>query len=307
MHVDSSTDADSPAPSSVPPTPSVDRLGGLLERFGVTATLIEAEPLRFPRLYGDGGVAPGVGHLHVVSRGTLQVEHADGHPEPARLVIEEPTLLLYPAPIRHRFIPVDRPEVTCAALEFGHGGLHPLVRALPAVTAVPIASVDGLAPSLALLTAETEHVRCGHRLLASRLLDVILVQLLRWLFDHPDAAGVHTGLVAAMTHPGLAAALVAIHDRPGDPWPLERLAAEAAMSRSAFAAAFRERLGETPAAYVADYRIAVAQQRLLAGDAIVSLAYDLGYADPSGLSRAFARRTGQSPTAWLAASSKAAG
>lgn len=280
---------------------AVDRLGGLLDRFGVTASLIEAEPLRFPRRYGDGGVAPGGGHLHVIAAGEVELVHLDGTPEPSRLVVREPTLLLYPGPVRHQLLPRGRPQVTCAALDFARGSAHPLVRALPPLVAVRIDEIDGLGSALDLLTAETERVRCGQRLLASRLLDVILVQLLRWLLDHPGEAGIDAGLIAGMSHSGVAAALVAVHGAPGEPWPLERLAAEAAMSRSAFAATFHALIGQTPAAYVADYRVAIAQQRLLDGEQIASFAHQLGYANPSGLSRAFTTRTGQSPTAWLAA------
>lgn len=280
---------------------AIDRLGALLDRFGVRAALIEAEPLRFPRLYGEGGVAPGGGHLHVLSEGIVELVHPDGRPEPARLVVAEPTLLLYPGPVRHQLLPVERATVTCAALEFSRGAAHPLVRALPPLVAVPIAAVDGLDGSLALLIAETERVRCGQLVLASRLLDVILLQLLRWLLDHPSEAGVDAGLIVGMSHPGIAAALVAVHRAPGEAWSLERLAREASMSRSAFAAAFHDLVGQTPAAYVADYRIAIAQQRLLAGEHVAALAHDLGYANPSGLSRAFTTRTGQSPSAWLSA------
>lgn len=285
---------------------AIDRLGALLDRFGVTATLIEAEPLRFPRLYGAGGVAPGGGHLHVVSGGVVEVVHPEGQPEPARVVVREPTLLLYPRPVRHQLLPVERPEVTCASLDFSRGAAHPLVRALPPLVVVPIAAVDGLARSLDLLTAETERVRCGQRVLASRLLDVILLQLLRWLLDHPGDAGIHVGLIAGMSHPGIASALVAVHAEPGAAWTLDRLAREASMSRSAFAATFHELVGQTPAAYVADYRVGIAQQRLLDGEHVAALAHQLGYANPSGLSRAFATRTGQSPSAWLAAQRAAA-
>lgn len=278
----------------------IDRLGALLDRFGVTAALIEAEPLRFPRLYGEGGVAPGGGHLHVLAAGVVELVHPDGRPEPARLTVSEPTLLLYPGPVRHQLLPVERADVTCAALEFARGTAHPLVRALPPLVSVSIAAIDGLAGALDLLTAETERVRCGQRVLASRLLDVILLQLLRWLLDHPHEAGVDAGLIVGMSDPGIAAALVAVHGDPGAPWTLERLAREAAMSRSAFAATFHALVGETPAAYVADFRIAITQQRLLGGEQLASFAHELGYANPSGLSRAFNTRTGQSPSAWLA-------
>jgi AraC-like DNA-binding protein len=288
------TDSSTIAPASV------DRLTGLLDRFGVSTSLIEVGPLRLPRRYGADGAAPGGGHLHVLRAGTIEVVHPDGGPAPLRRRVDEPTLLLYAAPQRHQLVPLERVDVTCAALRFAQGPLHPLVRALPPVVAVPVAAIDGLAPALDLLTAEVEHVRCGRRLLADRLLEVVLVQLLRWLFDHPEQAGVTDGLVLGMSDPGVAAALVAVHDDPGAAWTLERLAATASMSRSAFARTFRALVGRTPAAYVADYRMAVVQQRLLEGEQLVGLAHELGYSSASGLSRAFTARTGASPTAWLA-------
>ena len=53
--------------------------------------------------------------------------------------------------------------------------------------------VEGLQPALDLLFAETDRVRCGSRLLADRLFEVVLIQLLRWLIDHPGQAASAAG------------------------------------------------------------------------------------------------------------------
>lgn len=50
---------------------------------------------------------------------------------------------------------------------------------------------------------------------------------------------------------------------------------------------------------LSDPRLALAQAGLREGRHIGWLAKDLGYANPSALSRIFAARTGQSPRAWL--------
>ena len=123
---------------------------------------------------------------------------------------------------------------------------------------------------------------------------------LRWLLDHPHEAGVRPGFIAGLSDPRLARALVAIHDAPGQTWSLQRMAECAGMSRTAFANAFRETVGQTPADYLADWRMALARSRLRQGRPIKLLADELGYANPSALSRAFAARVGISPRDWLA-------
>ena len=154
--------------------------------------------------------------------------------------------------------------------------------------------------ALELLFSETEQARCGQRLIADRLFEVVVLQLLRWLLDHPHEAGVRPGFIAGLSDPRLARALVAIHDAPGQTWSLQRMAECAGMSRTAFVNAFRETVGQTPADYLADWRMALARSRLRQGRPIKLLADELGYANPSALSRAFAARVGMSPRDWLA-------
>ena len=59
---------------------------------------------------------------------------------------------------------------------FDGGAENPLARALPPVIALPLARVPGLDLALELLFAETDRVRCGHRLLADRLFEVVVLQ-----------------------------------------------------------------------------------------------------------------------------------
>jgi len=278
--------------------PSIDRLSVLLERFRVRAQLFHSGAIcglaRFEARSGHG-------YLHVLRRGRMAVTHAARSGAPRRLELDQPTLLFYPRPLDHAFHnpPREGADFTCAELAFDGGAAHPLVRALPPLLAVPLAVVPGLGGALDLLFAETDQVRCGRRLLADRLFEVVLIQLLRWLLDHPREAGVDPGLIAGLSDPRIARALSAIHERPGDPWTLARMAASAGMSRTVFAATFREAVGRTPADYLADWRIALAQAELARGRPLKALAQELGYANPSALSRAFAQRTGRSAREWL--------
>lgn len=278
--------------------PPIDRLSGILERFRVQAQLHHTGALCGLSHFD---ACDGHGYLHVLRRGTLEVSHPGSHEVPQALRLDEPTLLLYPRPFTHRFHnpPVDGSDFTCARLAFDGGAQNPLARALPPLIALPLARVQGLNSALELLFAETDRVRCGQRLLADRLFEVVVLKLLRWLLDHPQEAGIRPGLITGLSEPRLARALVAVHDAPGEAWTLERMAERAGMSRTAFANAFREVVGQTPADYLTDWRIALAQSRLRDGRPIKALAEELGYANPSALSRAFSARTGLSPRDWL--------
>jgi AraC-like DNA-binding protein len=278
--------------------PPVDRLSGLLERFRVRAQLFHSGALCGLSHFD---ASQGHGYLHVLRRGSLKVSHPVGRVRPASLVIKEPSLLFYPRPLTHRFHnpPLEGSDFTCAQLQFEGGASNPLARALPPLIVLPLSAVDGLDASLTLLFAETDRVRCGQRLMADRLFEVVLLQLLRWLLDNPHQQGIQPGLITGLSDPRLARALVAVHEAPGEAWSLERMAACAGMSRTAFANAFREVVGQTPADYLTDWRISLAQARLREGASIKALAEELGYANPSALSRVFAARTGLSPREWL--------
>ena len=277
----------------------IDRLSGILERFRVRAQLHHSGALCGLNHFD---ACEGHGYLHVLRRGRLEVSHPGARDLPRSMRFDEPTLLLYPCPLTHRFHnpPTEGPDFTCARLSFAGGSENPLARALPPLIALPLARVQGLDQALALLFSETDRVRCGQRLLADRLFEVVVLQLLRWLLDHPREAGVRPGLIAGLSNPRLARALVAMHEGPGEPWTVERMAERAAMSRTAFANTFREVVGQTPSDYLTDWRMALAQSRLREGRPVKILAEELGYANPSALTRAFTAKVGMSPRDWLA-------
>jgi len=278
----------------------IDRLSSLLQRCRVQTALFHSGPLCGMSHFAP---EPGRGFMHVLQRGEMVVTHKPRSGAPKRLVVAEPTLLLYPRPLQHDFhnAPVDGSDFVCATLHFEGGELHPLVRALPPLVAVPLARLQGLEQTLSLLFSETERVLCGQRLMADRLLDVLLLQLLRWLLDHPDEAGLQAGLLMGLAHPKLARALTALHDTPGGPWTLEALAHEAGMSRSSFAVLFKDVVGQTPAEYVTQWRMTIAQGMVRDGHPVKWVASELGYANASSLTRAFTQTVGLSPRGWLQA------
>ncbi len=280
-------------------TEGVDRLSTLLDRFRVRASLFHAGPLCGRTTFE---AQPDRAFLHVLRRGHLQIEHPPRAGAPRRVVVDEPTLLLYPRAVQHAFVnpPRDGSDFSCATLHFDGGDRNPIVAALPTLLQVPLDAVSGLRPALDLLFAETDQMRCGSRLLADRLFEVVLIQLLRWVIDHPREVGVSSGLVMGLSDPRLARALVALHAAPQDTWSLARMAAVAGMSRSAFAETFKSVTGTTPSAYLTDWRLTLATNLLSAGQPQKRVAADLGFSTASSLSRAFKQRFGASPREWLA-------
>lgn len=268
-------------------------LDNLLARVSISANLFHSGPLCGVT---DEPMIEGRGYLHVVQNGLADVRH-HGHPT---LHIVEPTLLLYAHPLAHRFTTDEHSgaNFVCATVAFNAGRCNPIVQALPPVLALPLAAMPELRATTDLLFAETfgrEHAR---QATADRLLEVLLIQVLRRIVE---TGTMSTGMLAGLAHPQLGAALVALHDAPARSWTLDALAAVAGMSRSAFAKTFKRVLGTTPGDYLCDWRLSLAQDQLRLGRPLKEVAPDVGYGSAVALARAFRLRLGLSPRAWLQA------
>jgi AraC-like DNA-binding protein len=91
-----------------------------------------------------------------------------------------------------------------------------------------------------------------------------------------------------------------MHSAPEKAWTLELLAEVAGMSRASFASHFREATQTTPIEYLTDWRISLAQSKIINGVSIKAIAKDVGYANPEALTRVFTKRVGCSPREWRA-------
>lgn len=276
----------------------VDRLSTLLERFRLHTLMSFSGPMCGKHVFAQQA---NKAYLHVLRAGSMEISHPGAKGVPARIKLDAPSLIFYPRPFTHHFhnAPRDGSEFTCAEIEFEGGQSHPIVQSLPSLVLLRLDEVDGLQASLDLLFAETEHVRCGHRVLADRLFEVVLIQLLRWLLDHPLQANINGGLLMGLSSPQLSKALTAMHESPGEPWTVEQLAVASGMSRTAFAVKFKQLVGQPPADYVANWRLMIAQARLREGVPLKTLAGELGYSSQSALTRVFIARLGMSPREWL--------
>jgi AraC-like DNA-binding protein len=93
--------------------------------------------------------------------------------------------------------------------------------------------------------------------------------------------------------------MCALHGKPADPWTVERLAALANMSRSAFAARFKAKLGEAPLEYLTRWRMFRAGVLLRHSErSLAEIANEVGYESDAALSKAFHRVVGMAPGAF---------
>ncbi|WP_307793902.1 AraC family transcriptional regulator [Actinotalea soli] len=260
--------------------------------------------------------------LHVVTSGRAWLA-VDGAPPRA---LDQGTVGLVAPGVRHRLtsdpaaratplfdIPVetlsDRYEVlrhggggeptlaTCSALRLDHVAAGRLLAELPPSLVVDVWTDDDLGwvhSTMRLIAREASADRPGGETVLTRLADVLAVQVLRAWLDSSQAGA--QGWLAALRDEHVGAALAAVHRSPAHPWTLDRLAALAHLSRSAFAARCTALLGEPAMRYVTWWRLRLAHDRLAAGEGpVASVAHEVGYVSEAAFSRAFRREFGLAP------------
>lgn len=199
-------------------------------------------------------------------------------------------------------LPGDGPvsRVLCGAYRF-HGDLcAQLVAAIPDLLVVRAGELPHLRGVVDVMVDETSSARPGRSVLLDRLLDVVLVEVVRWWFDHGTTAV--PGWYRALHDPQIGAALRVIHETPGRGWTVPSLAREVGLSRATLARRFHELVGVPPATYLTEWRMRVAVEQLRDSDDDVGrIGRALGYSSDAAFSAAFRRAHGQSPSAMRAA------
>jgi AraC-like DNA-binding protein len=149
-------------------------------------------------------------------------------------------------------------------------------------------------PLVALLGREMAKDEPGQEVMLDRLLDLLLITVLRAWFARQGAAA--PAWYRAHSDPVVGRALRMLHDDPAHPWTVASLAAGTGVSRAALARRFTQLVGEPPMAYLTGWRLALAADLLREPGATVgSVARRVGYGSPFALSAAFKRVRGVSP------------
>ncbi|WP_053239014.1 AraC family transcriptional regulator [Sandaracinus amylolyticus] len=184
----------------------------------------------------------------------------------------------------------------------GYFRFHPsnaafLVPLLPSFVHIPRAEPGAvrLMRIAELIDEETRAERPGRELMLERLVEVLLVEALRFRFA--SIAAEEHGLLAGLSDPALARSLRLVHADVARRWTVAELARVAGMSRAVFAERFTRTVGMPPMQYVLEWRMAIAKEILRRErPSLAEVAGRVGYQSASAFSTAFTRLTGGSPS-----------
>src|SRR5205807_7944564 len=214
--------------------------------------------LDLPQFHGAG--------FHAITSGTAWLRMGDGDP----LQMMPGDVFMLPAGARHRvssqpdsrcisFDTATKQQLmtpdgdlllgtsgatttfVCAAFDYDLDVGEPLMGLLPPLIHVPSDPVSGrdIAAIVELLAMEVGARRPGSRAAAARLLDTLLIAVIRHWLDH-QADGEAPSWLRALRDPALARILAVLHERPAEPWTVEGLAREVHVSRATLARRFAE-------------------------------------------------------------------
>ncbi|NYI06360.1 AraC-like DNA-binding protein [Allostreptomyces psammosilenae] len=178
-----------------------------------------------------------------------------------------------------------------------------LLDALPGVLLLERQAWESPLP--ALLGEEIGRAQPGQEVFLDRLLDLLLIAVLRAWFARPEAAA--PAWYRAHGDPVVGRALRLLHEEPAHPWTVAELAARVGVSRAALARRFTALVGEPPMAYLTEWRLTLAADLLCEPDATLgAVARRVGYGSSFALSAAFKRVRGISPQEYRAAGGRPA-
>jgi len=188
-------------------------------------------------------------------------------------------------------------RILCASYHQDPAVTVPLLTLLPDMLHIPARQAGAdLDTTLRLLAGEISRPQLGASAVLDRIVDILLVQLLRAWLDTAAAPGRAPSWLSALTDPIAGPALAALHSQPGRDWTIPSLATAIGVSRATLARRFPAQVGCTPAAYLTRWRMDLAAVRLRdTDDTVGAIAKSLGYTSEYAFNRAFARHRHMPP------------
>jgi len=256
-------------------------------------------------------VTQGTGYIRVGEETTpfaagdlLMVPHGDAHEmgngtgaEPLDSKEDLPSLLQGKLACSYFGGGGEKTNFVCGYLACEAGLIRPVLAGLPRIVRVNIrsdAAGEWLERSILHAVERVSAAAPGSDVILARLAEVLFTEALqRYLSGLP--AG-RTGWLAGAGDPAVGRSLAALHRKPAHPWTLDELAEQAAISRSALTERFARYLGQSPMAYLADWRLELAAEGLrTTSRSVLQIAAAVGYESEAAFNRAFKRRFGQPP------------
>lgn len=189
-----------------------------------------------------------------------------------------------------------RTRILCAHYEHDPAVSTQVLALLPDVVHIRADNGGGcLDETVRLLARELAHPQIATAVVLDRLVDILLVQLLRaWLADKPAQS--EASWLGVLDDPMIGEALTKLHEDPARAWTTAALAAEISVSRATLARRFPAVVGQTPSAYLTRWRMDLAALRLRdTDDSLETIARSVGYTSVYAFSRAFSRARSQPP------------
>ncbi|MEL6348850.1 MAG: AraC family transcriptional regulator [Myxococcota bacterium] len=197
--------------------------------------------------------------------------------------------------------PGPQTTILCAEFEFVARDHHPLLEALPERVVMrheEIRISDALSTLLRFLVLELSLDQPGAQVAINRLLDVLLVQIIRVFIHRPDTKA-EPGWLNALSDPQIASAIARLHADFQHPWTVGGLARTVGMSRSGFAEHFRNKVGLPPLSYLRRWRLQRAAYLLhTTRQPVGEIAHQVGYRSEPSFNKAFHKMFGCAPGQW---------
>ena len=118
----------------------------------------------------------------------------------------------------------------------------------------------------------------------AKLAELLFVETLRRYINAlpPD----EIGWLAGARDPVIGQALALLHSEPAHPWTISNLARHVGLSRTRLADRFRHFLGESPMAYLAQWRLKLGAEMLQSTeDSVAEVAAAVGYGSEAAFNR----------------------
>ncbi|MFV1962154.1 MAG: AraC family transcriptional regulator [Acidimicrobiia bacterium] len=174
-----------------------------------------------------------------------------------------------------------------------------LLQSLPDLVVLPAEARRS--PLITLLNEEIAKEEPGQEAVLDRLLDLLVIAVLRSWFARPEAEV--PAWYRAYDDLVVGPALRMLQNNPGNSWTVVSLADEVGVSRATLARRFHELVGEPPMTFLTGWRISLAADLLKEKSTTIgAVARQVGYGSPFALSTAFKRVRGISPAQHRAAS-----